>query len=75
MTGPSGLIYPTAGEWLGLADRTEALAADLAGTDLAHWAGSLRLLAADMREEAGVEAEHEVEGDGAHGHVESRRAA
>lgn len=60
---------------MGLADRVEALMADLSGTDLEHWRDSLRFLASDMREEAGVEVEHEVAGDGRHGHVQSRRAA
>ena len=70
-----GERFPSAGEWLGLADRTEALMADLHGTDLAHWRDSLRFLAADLREEAGAEAVHEVDHDGGHGHIEPRRAA
>ena len=52
----------TAGEWLGLAERTRALAADLAGSVLApHWPQSLELLAKDCELEAGAEGEREVE--------------
>ena len=59
---------------MGLADRVEALCADLAGTDLEHWRDSLKFLAGDMRQEAGAEATHEVAQDGGHGHIDRRAA-
>jgi hypothetical protein len=61
----------SAGEWLGVADRAEALLAELRGTRLEHWEGSLRFLVADCQREAGARCVHEVRQDD----DEQRRAA
>lgn len=63
----------SAGEWLAVAERVEALQVDLAGSVLApHWPMSLDFLRRECLELAGRECVHEVEGDG--GHAERRAA-